>query len=140
MKNLFKKIATLFAALVMVFGLASCDKSGNVKKAFEKEGYTITVLDSNNALIKDFVNSLDEDEKKDLEKYEFICATKNLVYVNVIVKFPSSKDLKNALTEEKDGKKDTSAYDKAKEEKLINGNCLLVLPDGGDGKNIFANA
>jgi len=38
--------------------------------------------------------------------------------------------------EDEDGKKNTEAYEKAKEDGLINGNCLLITVDA-DAKKIF---
>ena len=56
------------------------------------------------------------------------------------MKFPGAGDLKSFLTvEDKDGKKDTSAYDKAKEDGYINGNCWL-LTLSSDAKDIFKKA
>ncbi len=141
MKKLFKKIATFFAALLMVFGLASCDKSGSIKKAYEKADYTVKVVegksDEAQTVLKTF---LTEEQMKDAENYDVIIVNKALpLPVAVVIKFPSSGDVKDFLTVEKDGKKDTSNYDKAKEDGTINGNCLL-LTLSSDAKDIFKKA
>ena len=46
MKNILKSVLALSLALVMLLALVSCDKSSAVKKAFEKEEYTVTSLKS----------------------------------------------------------------------------------------------
>ena len=138
---LFKKIATLFAALVMVFGLASCDKSGNVKKAFEKEGYTITVVNADNTIVNSVLKMfLNEEQMKEAANYEIMLATKGLSSQAAIIKFPSSKDVKTFFTvEDSEGKKDTTNYDKAKEDNTINGNCVIFTMSS-EAKDIFKKA
>ncbi len=141
MKKFFKTIASFFAALLMVFGLASCDKSGSIKKAYEKADYKVEVVDTNNSLVKGMLSEmLTEDQMKDAEKYEVIYASKGLTNMAIVMKFPSSGDVKDFYTvEDKDGKKDTSAYDKAKEDGNIKGNCVLFVSTG-DAKDIFKKA
>ena len=56
-----------------------------------------------------------------------------------VIKFPSAGDLKDFLTVEKDGEKDTSMYDEAKDDGTINGNCLLITA-GSEAKDIFKKA
>ena len=140
MKIMLKKIALIALAALMVVSLVSCDKSNAVKKAFEKAEYNVSTVDSENALIKGLLTAaLNEDQMKELSKYELILAQKGLS-VALIVKFPGAGDLKSFLTvEDKDGKKDTSAYDKAKEDGYINGNCWL-LTLSSDAKDIFKKA
>ncbi|MCI5746093.1 MAG: hypothetical protein MR270_07440 [Erysipelotrichaceae bacterium] len=125
MKKIIKKVIAFFAAFVMVFGLASCDKSSSIKKAFEKEGYTISVVDKNNTLAKFLLDQMNEEDRENAGEYEFILAV-NGVQSAIIIKFPSSKDLKNAFTtEDENGKKDTSNYDNLKEKGNVNGNCVI---------------
>lgn len=140
MKSMLKTLALIALAALMVVSLVSCDKSAAVKKAFEKAEYTVSTVDSENALIKGLLTAaLNEEQMKELSEYELILAQKGLS-VALIVKFPGAGDLKDFLTvEDKDGKKDTSAYDKAKEDGYINGNCWL-LTLSSDAKDIFAKA
>lgn len=140
MKTMLKKLALIALAALMVVSLVSCDKSNAVKKAFEKEEYNVSTVDSENALIKGLLTAaLNEEQMKELSEYELILAQKGLS-IALIVKFPGAGDLKAFLTvEDKDGKKDTSAYDKAKEDGYINGNCWL-LTLSSDAKDIFKKA
>lgn len=55
------------------------------------------------------------------------------------MKFSSDSEIKDFLTVEKDGNKDTGLYDKAKETGLINGNCYLVTA-ASEYLEIFKNA
>lgn len=162
MKNTLTKILALLTAALMLFSLASCDKSSSIKKAFEKENYTVVSYKGTDDAAKTFIAMLDlsEEEAKKASEYEIIfCNEKEEASTNqsalgglfegigdaidgavpdaVIVKFPAASDLKAALTVEKeDGTSDTSAYDEAKEKGMINGNCLLLV-GGDDEKAIF---
>lgn len=139
MKTMLKKLALIALAALMVVSLVSCDKSNAVKKAFEKADYKVSTVDSDDDLIKGLLATLDEEQKKAIAEYELILAQKGVIPIALIVKFPAAGDLKAFLTVEKDGKKDTSAYDKAKEEGYINGNCW-ILTLSSDAKDIFAKA
>ena len=126
MKTL-KKILVILTAALLVLSLASCDKSGSIKKAFEKEDYTVTVVDANNGTVKNLLDlALSDDQMEKIAEYEIILVSNGLLNTAAIIKFPSAGDLKDFLTVEKDGKKDTEAYDTAKENGKINGNCLLI--------------
>ena len=140
MKKILKRIVSVALVCVMVLSLVSCDKSGSVKKAFEKEDYKVETIDSSNAVIATVADLILNDEQMEkLADYELILCKKGLS-VAVIVKFPSGSELKSFLTVEKeDGTKDTSTYDKLKEEGAINGNCLC-LTLSSDAKAIFENA
>ena len=144
MKNILKSVLALSLALVMLLALVSCDKSSAVKKAFEKEEYTVTSLKSSdltdNEIVKGILKEagMTDDQIKALASYEIILVSKKLSN-GLIIKFPGSSDVKEFLTTEKDGKKDTTSYDKAKDEGWINGNCL-ILTLGSDAKDIFKNA
>lgn len=143
MKNIFKSVLALSLALVMLLALVSCDKSGSIKKAFEKEEYTVTSLKSSDLTENDLVVTvldaagLTEEQIEKLGKYELIWATKGLSN-GLIVKFPGSGDVKSFLTVKKDDKDDTSMYDKAKEDGRINGNCLFI--GTSNAKDIFKKA
>ncbi len=144
MKNILKSVLALSLALVMLLALVSCDKSSSVKKAFEKEEYTVESIDSSKltesatlqGLLKDA--GYTDEQIKDLANYELIYASKSLTQFALIIKFPGSGDLKSFLTVKKDDKDDTSAYDAAKEDGRINGNCLFF--GTSSAKDIFKKA
>jgi len=134
MKKIISKILAFLGALVLVFSLAGCDKSNAVKKAFEKADYKVEVVDKDHYLADAFLDSLDEEDRKDAEKYEFIFVSSGLK-VGMVIKYPSTKDLKEALNTEDN----PDGYKEAKEEGYVNGNCLLsTLSD--DVKEIFKKA
>ena len=137
MKNVLKKIVSVALICVMMLSLVSCDKSEALKKAFEKEGYEVTVVDSTNPVINTIAKVMLNDEQVEkLADYEMILCKKTLD-VAIIVKFPDSAELKSFLTvENKDGTKDTAIYDELKEEGFINGNCLC-LNVSSDAESIF---
>ena len=151
MKSTLKRILVILTAAVLLLSLASCDKSGSIKKAFEKEEYTVTVYagsDEKAQAVLTLMN-LNEDQKKNIADYEIIVVNapsdggllgidlSTLTPDAIIVKFPSSGDLKDFLTIEKDdGTKDTSLYDKAVEAETIKGNCWFAMGDN-DAKAIF---
>lgn len=140
MKRVLKKLAAFFAAFLMVFTLAGCDRSGSIKKAYEKEGFTVTTVNTkDNSTVSSLLSSvLTSDQKESIDQYEIIFCSKALIQNAVIVKFPSSKELKSFLTiEDSEGNKDTSAYDKAKEDGKIKGNCWFAV---GTSLDVFKNA
>lgn len=134
MKKIISKILAFLGALVLVFSLAGCDKSNAVKKAFEKADYKVEVVDKDHYLADAFLDSLDEEDRKDAEKYEFIFVSSGLK-VGMVIKYPSTKDLKEALNTEKN----PEGYKEAKEEGYVNGNCFLSTLSS-DVKEIFKNA
>lgn len=142
--KLFRTILALSLACLMLVTLVSCDKSGSVKKAFEKEGYTVSTVNADNESIQSLLKILlNEEQIKKVGEYELILCTPegilNAANLSLIIKVPSSGDLKDFLTTETDGKKDTSAYEKAEADGLINGNCL-ILTFGSEAKEIFKKA
>lgn len=136
MKNLKKFVTVLTMALViavMSIGLVACGKSASIKKAFEKEGYTVTTVkaDDDNTLVKTLYSAADEDGKKILDKSELILVNKSLLS-GIVVKFPSTSDLKDYLGDN---------YDKTVEAGLVNGDCVLLTLDlTGAVSKIFKNA
>ncbi len=123
MKKTLKTLLVLLTAALLVFSLASCDKSGSIKKAFEKEGYEISTVDAEDPTVQLL---LSKDQLEDVKDYEIIVAKKGLASA-IIIKFPGSGDVKDFYTtEDKDGKKDTSKYEEAKEDGYINGNCVII--------------
>ena len=137
MKNL-KRALVLLMALVVVFSLTSCDKSGSIKKAFEKEGWTVKTVNAEDSGVKTVLKILLSDKQiEDLANYEIMWCTSGILNTAVVIKFPSSGAVKDFLTvEDKDGNKDTSAYETAKENGTINGNCLLITLSS-EAKEIF---
>ncbi len=134
-----KRILVIFTAVILLLSMVSCgDKSGAIKKAFEDDGWTVKTVKADDTGVKVVLEILLTDEQ--IEKaadYEIIFCNKNIIKNAVVIKFPSAGDIKAFLTvEDKDGKKDTTAYDKAKEEGMINGNCLLITVDS-DAKELF---
>ena len=145
MKSMLKNILALSLVLVMLLSLASCgDKSAAIKKAFEKEEYTVTVVNADEEDARGLLKLLfNEEQIEEISEYEImLCKQEGLLNVGktaIVIKYPSAKDLKAALTVEKDGKKDTSAYDDAVEKGNINGNCqIITLSD--DSREIFKKA
>ncbi len=142
MKRVLKLISLSLALVLLAAALVSCgDKSGAIKKAFEKEEYTVTTVDAENSTVKTIFSllNLTEEQRKEAAEYELLVCTKS-VNVALVIKFPSSKDIKEFfVTEDKDGKEDTSAYDKAKENGWINGNCL-ILTVSNNALSIFKEA
>lgn len=135
MKKLKKAVIVLTMALlvaVMSIGLVACSKSGSIKKAFEKEGYTVTTVDKENELAKMLFDSAKEEQKAKLEKCELILVSKSLK-TGLIIKFASASDLKEYVGEDN--------YDKAVEQGIVNGDCTLFTLDvSGDVAKIFKNA
>ena len=135
MKKIISKILAFLGALVLVFSLAGCDKSNAIKKAFEKADYNVEVVDENNDLVKVYLNLLDEEDREEAAEYEFIVVSSGFTKSGLIIKYPSTKDLKEALNTEDN----PDGYKEAKEEGLVNGNCLLSTLSS-DVKEIFKNA
>ncbi|MDE6585589.1 MAG: hypothetical protein K2K80_02795 [Clostridia bacterium] len=143
MKKFISAISIALLTVILAFTLAGCDKSGAIEKAYEDNGYTVKITTTaENATVKNLISTiLTEEQKKEIDKYALIYASKLLPPEGVvIIKFGSSGDLKDFLTiEDKDGNKDTSAYDAAKDAGHINGNCYFIV-GGKDALNIFKNA
>ena len=140
MKKLLKLTALTLVAVLLLTSLVSCDASKGLKEAYMEAGYTVQVVSGESSEAKAFFNLVDltEEEIDELEDYELILCWKSIVPAALIVKFPHFLALREFLIEEEDGVKDTSAYDKAKENGKINGNCLLIYGIG-DADVIFAS-
>ena len=131
-----KKFTALIAALLILavsLSLVACDKSADIKTRFEEEGYTVSSLPGNNSKVQAIFTlaGLTEEEIDELEDYEIFFCEKS-IYSALYIKFPSSGELRDELTE--DG--DATAYNEAVEEGRVNGNCLLIYSIG-DGDVIF---
>ena len=139
MKKLLKLTALTLVAVLLLASLVSCDKSKGLKEAYMEAGYTVQVVSGESSEAKTFFNliGMTEEEIDELEDYELILCWKSVVPAACIVKFPHMFELKDFLVEEEDGVKDTSAYDKAKANGKINGNCLLLYGIG-DADVVFA--
>ena len=142
MKKLLTALTTALLVVILAVTMTGCGKAGAIKSAYEKEGYTVataTVKDNEQAKGALKALGLSDDEVKEAENWEVITASKG-ISIAVVLKFPSSGDLKNFLTVEKDdGSKDTAMYDKAVEDGNVNSECLLLL-GAGTAKDIFKNA
>ena len=145
MKTMLKRISVFALAALMMLALVSCgNKASAVKKAFEKADYKVETVKSDSEEAQTILKLLlNEEQMKEVSKYELmICkmdGALNIGKTAIIIKFPGSGDVKDFLTVEKDGKKDTSAYDKAKEDGIINGNCMIITASS-DSKDIFKKA
>jgi len=134
-----KRILVILTALVLLVSLVSCgDKSGAIKKAFENDGWTVKSVKADDSTVKTVLSLLlTEEQIEKADDYEIIWCNKNLVKNAVVIKFPSAGDIKGFLTvKDSDGKDNTKAYEEAKENGMINGNCLLITVDS-DAKNLF---
>ena len=138
MKKLVKLTALTLVAVLLLASLVSCDNSKGLKQAYIDAGYTVKAVTNEDTAAQIIFNliGMTEDEIEELEDYEIVICSKGLSQA-MIVKFPHMFELKDYLVEEEDGVKDTSAYDKAKANGKINGNCLLLYGTG-DADVIFA--
>lgn len=136
MKKLAKILSlVLIVALSAAIFTACADKSDKIKKAFENEGYEVKTVDSTNSAVKAIADILlDDEQKEELSKYEVIICTKG-IQSGLIVKCGSTKALQEFMNTENAA----DAYEKAKEEGLVNGNCCLFTLSS-EVKNIFKNA
>ncbi len=143
MKKIIAGFVTALLTVILCLTLAGCDKSDSIKKAFEDEGYTVTVVDTNNDTAKKLLSAaLTQEQIDEVGKYGiYLCTGSGVssIVPAMYIKFSSGSALKDFLTVEKDGKEDASAYDTAKEKGYINGNCYL-LPTVGKPLEIFKNA
>lgn len=144
-KKILVAISTALLIVILAFTMAGCDKSGSIVKAFEDKEYTVTEVSTDNDDAKSLLKTagLTDEQVQNASEYKiYLCTAKGIAAITssgLVIKFPSSGDLKEFLTvEDKDGNKDASAYDKAKEDGSINGNCLYFGAPAG--KEIFKNA
>ena len=134
MKNLRSILALALVLSLALLSLASCDSSKTIKKAFEDEGYTVSIISAKNDKAKAIFTLLNytEDEIEEISEYELILCTNGLKSA-LIVKYPSAAELKEELIDE--GSK--AYYEEQKAEGKINGNCHLIYGIGG-ADEIFA--
>lgn len=144
MKKFLKAMSAALLVVILALTMAGCDKSGSIQKAFEDAEYTVTVVDTSDSTVQSLLKAAyTEEQVEEINSYSiYLCVGKGvnaLTGSGLFIKFPSSGDLKSFLTtEDSEGNKDTSAYDKAKEDGSINGNCLYV--GASAGKEIFKKA
>ena len=134
-----KKITSLLT-LVLVFSLlltalVACDKSGSIKKDFEEAGYEVEVISAKNEKAKAVFILLEytEEEIDEIEEYELIYCHNGLLKSALIVKYPSSAELKEELIDE--GSR--AYYDEEVNAGKVRNNCHLIYGIGG-AEDIFA--
>lgn len=121
MKKFLRGLMVVLTVIVLATCFAGCgDKSGAIKRAFEKEGYEVTVI--NGADSEQLKNWLAEDKVDEIGKYEVITCTKSDSILSaldtaVIFKCPSKDEVIENMGED--------AYNKAVESGYVNGNCFL---------------
>ena len=135
MKRFRTYLALALVLSLALLSLVSCDKSESIKKAFEEEDYTVSVISAKNDKAKAIFTLLNytEDEIEEISEYELIYCTNGILKSALIVKYPSAAELKEELIDE--GSK--AYYDEEKAAGKINGNCHLIYGIGG-ADDIFA--
>ena len=129
MKKVVSALFTAMLVIVLAFAVSGCSKASSIVKAYEKEGYTVTeskLTDESKTLLKSL--GADDEDLKDVEAWALYTATKGLAAKPAMfVKFPSSSTLKDVFTsEDKDGNKNTKAYDDLVSANRIKGDCLYI--------------
>lgn len=129
MKKVIIALCTAMLVAVLAFAMTGCSKAGSIVKAYENEGYTVSetkLTEESKTMLKSF--GVDEEALNDAESWALYTATKGLAAKpSMFVKFPSASTLKDAFTsEDKDGNKDTAAYDKLVSDNRIKGDCLYI--------------
>lgn len=142
MKKFICGLSMALLTVILALALTGCSKAGNIKKAYEDAGYTVS---SNSATEEDLKGAgFSDEDAKDAASYEIFIVYDKLtgkVPVATYIKCPSADKIKNNMTStNEDGSKDTSAYDEAVESGLINGDCIYIGLPTGDVFNIFKNA
>ena len=135
MKKFTRILALALVLSLSLLALVSCDKSASIKKAFEEEGYTVSVISAKNDKAKAIFTLIGytEDDIEEIEEYELIYCVDGLLKSALIVKYPSAAELKDELVD--DGSE--AFYNELKADGKINGNCRLLYAIGG-ADEIFA--
>lgn len=138
MKKLTKVLALVLVLATLALTLVSCSTYGNVKKAFEKEGYTES--EDVEKLAKDYKEKAEKDNLA-VQLHVFTKGAEKLTDVlNIdavlVYEFNASDDLKKAMEEKESIKglvndilKDENvndAYNTLVEMGYVNGNCLVI--------------
>ncbi len=117
MKKFLTAMASVIAVVVLAFTLAGCSKSGAVQKAFEKEGYTVSVT-----AVADYESDvkaiLGEEDYNKVKDGKLLVCTK-LVVPTFVISFGSTGKLKDYFDSDED-------YNKAVDNGTVNGDCLLI--------------
>ena len=142
MKKIICGLSMALLTVILAFSLAGCSKAGNIKKAYEDAGYTVSSHSASEEDLKN--NGISDEDAKNASSYEIYIVydkTTGKIPVATYIKYPSADKIKNNMTSTKeDGSKDTSAYDEAVESGMINGDCGYIGLPAGDVFNIFKNA
>lgn len=141
MKKLTKVLALVLVLATLALTLVSCSTYGNVKKAFEKEGYT------ESEDVEKFAKSYKEKAEKEnlaVQLHVFTKGAEKLTNILdfskvdavLVYEFNASDDLKKAMEEKESIKglvndilKDENvndAYNTLVEMGYVNGNCLVI--------------
>ena len=138
MKKLTKVLALVLVLATLALTLVSCSTYSNVKKAFEKEGYTES--EDVEKLAKDYKEEAEKDNLA-VQLHVFTKGAEKLTDIlNVdavlVYEFNASDDLKKAMDEKESVKglvndilKDENvndAYNTLVEMGYVNGNCLVI--------------
>lgn len=142
MKKFICGLSMAILTVILALAFTGCSKAGNIKKAYEDAGYTVSSHSASEEDLKDA--GFSDEDAKDAASYEIYIVYDKLtgkVPVATYIKYPSADKIKNNMTTtNEDGSKNTAAYDKAVESGLINGDCVYIGAPTGDVFNIFKNA
>ncbi|MDE7083088.1 MAG: hypothetical protein K2O89_05225 [Clostridia bacterium] len=142
MKKFICGLSMALLTVILTFALAGCSKAGNIQKAYEDAGYTVSSHAASEDDLKD--NGFSDEDAKNASSYAIYVVydkATGKIPVATYIKYPSADKIKDNMTTTKDdGSKDTSAYDDAVEAGLINGDCVYIGVPTGDVFNIFKNA
>lgn len=142
MKKIICGITMALLTVVLAFTLSGCSKAGDIKKAYENAGYTVTSHKADEQELKD--EGFSEEDAKDAASYEYFTVydkQTGKIPVATYIKYPSADKIKTKMsTVKEDGSTDTSSYDKAVEDGTVNGDCVFIGIPSGEVFNIFKNA
>lgn len=86
-----KRVITIFMFVGLFLTLVGCNEMGSVTKRFEKEGYTVEMMDKDHSLYEE-----DYDDMDGLKNIYFVLDEDDQM-VAMIFEFSSEKALKDAL-------------------------------------------
>ena len=145
MKKTIRVLALTLVLVLMACTLASCSTYGAIKKAFEKEGYTLQNADNektgeiktDDGVITYTIHTF----QKEAEGGEgvlgnIIGGISQAASTAIIWEFGSDKDLQKAIEESDDIK---AVLKDAQESDYVNGNCVLMTLNSA-AVEIFKNA
>ena len=132
MKNTIKIVALMLVLIVSIACLVSCSTYGSIKKAFEKEGYTLQNADNeptgevktDDGVIKYTIHTFQkESEKSDSIVGSIIGGIAQGASTAVVWEFSSDKDLEKAIAESETLK---GIIKDSQDSEYVNGNCVLT--------------